>query len=62
MSRSKRSADDADLDRALALSLADATPDEEALAWQAARQRVRESNRLNLDRAVAASLVHADQP
>ena len=57
MSRSKRSAADADLDRALALSLAEALPDQEALAWQAARERVREKNRAALDHAVAASLV-----
>ena len=53
----KRSANDADLDRALALSLAEATPDEEALAWQAARERVRGKNRAALDHAIAASLV-----
>lgn len=59
MSRKKRSAADADLDRALALSLAEALPDQEALAWQAARERVvREKNRAALDHAVATSLVY----
>ena len=56
MSASKRPRqEDEDLDRALALSLAE-PPEQEARAWADAEERVAKANREALDHAIASSL------
>jgi hypothetical protein len=59
MSKRSRSADE--LDRALALSLAESV-DQEASAWAEARERVQKADREALDHAIASSLQEVAEP
>lgn len=62
MSKRSRSDDDEELDRALALSLAE-SPEQEARMWATAQERMENADREALDHAIASSLQEeADEP